>query len=353
MKILLLDLLPAIVDHGWKAVVAAPGTGPLFQLANEAGAETASIPLQDYSNGRKTVADAARFIFDVPRLRNWIRRQEYDVISVGGARLLPGTALGARGQRLIFQAQHFIEDARSVEVARWAIHRAGATVIANSHYVAAQFKTGNVVYNGVPEIPFVRREFGKQWRIGLIGRIAPMKGQVDFLRAAAVLAPRLPGVRFVICGTSMFCPPSYVAEVNRLAPGLPVEFLGWRADIGAVLRDLDLLVVPSTSAEATTRVILEAFSAGVPVVAYAVGGIPELVREGENGFLVPECSPNALAMKILEIAKLNLDGVVRRARDDWERNFTVDRYRQQMTELIVSQVRDRLKIPCSRTRSAG
>ena len=68
-----------------------------------------------------------------------------------------------------------------------------------------------------------------------------------------------------------------------------------------VLADLDLLVVPSISAEATTRVILEAFSAGVPVVAYSIGGIPEIIRESRNGFLVPECEPRALARKIQEV----------------------------------------------------
>src|SRR5205814_128322 len=133
----------------------------------------------------------------------------------------------------------------------------------------------HVVYNGVAEIPFLRREFGRkrEWRIGLVGRIAPMKGQTDFLRAAALLSPVLADARFVICGAPMFSEPDYVREVQVLANGLPVEFLGWRNDVGAVLAGLDLLVVPSTAAEATTRVILEAFSAGVPVVAYAVGGI--------------------------------------------------------------------------------
>ena len=134
----------------------------------------------------------------------------------------------------------------------------------------------------------------------------------------------------------MFCPPGYVDEVNRLAAGLPVEFLGWRTDIGAVLDHLDLLLVPSTVAEATTRVILEAFSAGVPVVAYAIAGIPEILRDGENGFLVPSCTSTALARRVLEVTRLNLDTVVRRARSDWTQKYTVARYQQEMAEIYAT-----------------
>ena len=128
----------------------------------------------------------------------------------------------------------------------------------------------------------------------------------------------------------MFSPGSYAEEMYRLASRLPVDMLGWRSDVAAVLRDLDILTVPSTPAEATTRVILEAFSAGVPVVAYAAGGIPEIIRDGENGFLVPECTPEALARRIDDARGCDLRSIARRAREEWERRFRIDRYRSEM-----------------------
>jgi glycosyltransferase involved in cell wall biosynthesis len=329
----LLDLLPAFRERGWSALVAAPGSGPLFEFARAAGAETAKIKLGSYS-------DPARFVRDTIQLRAWIAHQSWDLISVGGARPLVAVATGARGRPVIFQALHFLGKPSAVKVAGWAIRHARMTVVANAEHVAAQFRRYvpadrlHIVYQGVPEIPFAAREFGRKWRIGLIGRIAPMKGQTDFLRAAAVLAPMLPDARFVICGTPMFSPASYIEEVRRLSVGLPVDFLGWREDIDAVLADLDLLVVPSTAAEATTRVILEAFSAGVPVVAYAIGGIPEIVRDGDNGFLIPECNSQALAQKIFEVTKLDLGPIVAGARGDWEHNYNVARYRQEMIEVM-------------------
>lgn len=336
----LLDLLFAVRECGWKALVAAPGSGPLFERASAAGAQTAVIELGPYTSGRKTASDAVRFLRDTARLRIWIARQDVDLIYLSAPRPLPAAALGAAGRPLIFHAQHHFGKRYAVSVAAWAIRHARATVIADSHYVAAQFRHDipverlHIVYNGVAEIPYRVRPRGS--RIGLVGRIAPMKGQTDFMRAAAIVAARAPDAKFVLCGAPMFSAPGYVEEVHRLAANLPVDFLGWREDIGAVLSELDLLVVPSTGAEATTRVILEAFSAGVPVVAYSIGGIPEVVRDGVNGFMVDECEPAALARKILDVMTLDVTPVTAHARADWERKYTLARYREQMIRIIAA-----------------
>ncbi len=80
--------------------------------------------------------------------------------------------------------------------------------------------------------------------------------------------------------------------------------------------------------------ILEAFSAGVPVVAYAIGGIPEIVRDGVTGFLVPECDAAALSRKIVEVLQRDLNPLAARARMDWEARYTIDRYQREMTHAI-------------------
>ncbi len=248
------------------------------------------------------------------------------MIYLSAPRPLVAAALGARGRPVVFHAQHCFGKWYASTLASLAAEFAHSTVIADAEYVARQFRRFvapgrlHIVYNGVAEVPFAARRFwpDHRWRIGIIGRIAPMKGHTDLLRAAALLALESFNATYVVCGAPMFATPEYVAEVQRLAVDLPVDFLGWRRDIASVLTNLDLLVVPSIFAEATTRVILEAFSAGVPVVAYAVGGIPEIIRDGENGFLVPECEPRALARKIREVTRLDFGPIVARARADWE-----------------------------------
>jgi len=97
------------------------------------------------------------------------------------------------------------------------------------------------------------------------------------------------------------------------------------ADLGHQLRS-----------DSDTEVILEAFAAGVPVVAFASGGIPEMVEQGATGFLVEERSPKALAFAMLDA--LESPGrrreVADRARAKARTEFSLERYRAQMIEVV-------------------
>jgi glycosyltransferase involved in cell wall biosynthesis len=127
--------------------------------------------------------------------------------------------------------------------------------------------------------------------VGAVARLEPEKGIEVFVRAAAQLRRVVPSCRFVIVGDG-----SQRAALQQLAAQLDVRiaFLGFRIDGPALVGALDLLVVPSFS-EGTPLVILEAMAAGVPVVATAVGGIPEQVRAEHEALLVPPGDPGALA----------------------------------------------------------
>jgi glycosyltransferase involved in cell wall biosynthesis len=125
--------------------------------------------------------------------------------------------------------------------------------------------------------------------------------------------------------------------VKAESRGLPVEFLGWQEDIGAAFSKLDLLVVPSSDSDSTPRVVLEAFSAGIPVVAFPAGGIPELVQDGETGFLAEARSAAALAARIRSVLLMDpraVNAVVDRARTAWRGRYTLDRYQQEVIEAI-------------------
>jgi glycosyltransferase involved in cell wall biosynthesis len=220
-------------------------------------------------------------------------------------------------------------------MARWSIRKSGAAVIACCRYVTAPLGASeqrlHVVPNGVADRGFHQRTFDAAagFRIGIIGRIAPEKGQAEFVRAAALLAPECPNARFAICGAPLFADRRYEDEVRRRARGLPVEFLGWRDDIASVLRQLDLLVIAS-SEEGLPRVLLEAFSAGVPVVAFPAGGIPEALEDQRTGFLVQKSSGEALAARIGTLMTgdpTRLREVAHNARRAWERFYDASHYR--------------------------
>jgi glycosyltransferase involved in cell wall biosynthesis len=167
--------------------------------------------------------------------------------------------------------------------------------------------------------------------MGIIGKLCRQKGQGDFLRAAKIIADVFPESQFVICGSGDD------TELRSLARGLPVEFLGWRDDIAAVLSELDLLVIASRQ-EGLPRVMLEAFSAGVPVIAYPAGGMCEAIEDGKTGilapgFLAPEFSPEALASRIGSVSG-ELSGVALAARQCWEQRYTVTTYQTRILDVM-------------------
>ena len=79
-----------------------------------------------------------------------------------------------------------------------------------------------------------------------------------------------------------------------------VHFLGQRRDIPDLLSALDIFVLPSHS-EGVSLALLEAMAAGLPVIATAVGGLPEVVTDGENGLLIPPKDPEALAQALARL----------------------------------------------------
>jgi glycosyltransferase involved in cell wall biosynthesis len=135
--------------------------------------------------------------------------------------------------------------------------------------------------------------------VGIVGRIFPIKNHRLFLEAAARVAAELEGVRFLIVGDGVLR--SAMEDYARaLDIAHRVVFTGWRRDLPAIYPDLDVLVVSSDN-EGTPVSAIEAMAAGCPVVATRVGGLPDLIEDGETGCLVPPRDPAALAAGILRL----------------------------------------------------
>jgi glycosyltransferase involved in cell wall biosynthesis len=313
----LLDLLPAVQ----RAVVAMPGSGPMFARVSALGFETARIDCGPYASWVKTAADAVRFLTEAPRLARQIRElaRGADLVYVNGPRLLPAVALSGIRDPVVFHSHSYLPSGPIRKLCGLALRRVRANVIASCRFVAEPWKPYasaiSVVYNGVagPVRPLPPRtgQFTSTdpFTIGCIGRIAPEKGQREFVDVARIVHGRMPEARFVIFGETMFGSADYERQVRAAAAGLPIEFAGWAANVYDALARIDVLLVPSASHEATTRVIPEAFAAGVPVIAFPSGGISEvlpasslahsvqemadLVGRAALSARVPPCSPFA------------------------------------------------------------
>ncbi len=172
-----------------------------------------------------------------------------------------------------------------------------------------------VIYNGQETSQPVRSEEKERLRteldlqenkqvVGLVGSLYPVKGHQYLLAAVPQILKIHPHTTFLIAGRGELELP-LKEEVKRCGLEKQVCFLGFREDVSTLLSLLDAFVLPSLS-EGLSMALLEAMAAGKAVVATDVGGNPEVVVDGETGFLVPPRDADALAAKICLLLEDNL-----------------------------------------------
>jgi len=186
-----------------------------------------------------------------------------------------------------------------------------ARVIAISHAVKSRFSRSRhaekvrVVYNGIDPEYWKPMERAAPLHAGptilLVGRLSPEKGQATLVRAAPLVIERVPTARFVLLGADSN---GEADRLRRLAQQVSVseavEIRPWMADPRPAFQEADVVVLPSRS-EGFGRVLVEAACLGKPVVASRVGGIPEVVQDGQTGYLVPPDDPEALSERLLTL----------------------------------------------------
>jgi glycosyltransferase involved in cell wall biosynthesis len=161
---------------------------------------------------------------------------------------------------------------------------------------------GHVIPSPIPAHTAVRpaRPEGS-FRVAMIGRLAPWKGQEVFVKA---FVEAFPGgdETAVLIGSAMFGEEPYEAHlrqlIDRLGASGRVELLGFRRDIDDELTRSDALVHASLLPEPFGQVVLEGMAAGVPVVASAAGGPAEVIADGRDGLLTPPGDVHALAVAL-------------------------------------------------------
>ncbi len=149
--------------------------------------------------------------------------------------------------------------------------------------------------------------FRNKWGIAaddvIVGTVAALVGHKDYptlLRAARLALDRDPGLVFCAVGDGPL--ESEIHELAReLSLGKRFIFAGYQQQVGPFIKNFDLFVL-SSNQEGLGTSILDAQAAGIPVVACAAGGIPEMIADGVNGRLVPPESPSRLSEAILELA---------------------------------------------------
>jgi glycosyltransferase involved in cell wall biosynthesis len=337
--------------RNWKVYAAVPSAGPLSGELKRRGVDVMPLACGPFTATRKSPTDMLRFAAQIPlqvtTLRQIVRRNDVDAIYVNGSQVLPAVSIARQGRPVIFHVHWVVTQPLALRLSEWALRRSEGFVIATSQFVARSLggvvapEKMRVIYNGVAVADETICNTRKPRHVAILGRIAPEKGTLEFVRAAILALRESPDLRFTVCGAPMFSGHGYMDQVRREAEGLPIAFPGWTDDVAGWLREVDLLVVPSNETDNIPRVILEAFGAQVPVIAFRSGGVPELVEDGVTGLLTKERTPESLAGKIHEaiVAPEWIATMVAEAKRRSERLYTLQRFQSEVCETVEEAVR--------------
>jgi len=350
---MLLQTLGELDRRAFIPYLVVPRSGPLLIEAEEAGVPTAVVPMKWWLTDRRQVWKQPlawlwnlRAVFKLKRL---IREKDVALVCSNSAAAVGG-ALAARlarrphvwiiheilsGERPLLS--FFLGNKRLVRI----IRRWSRRVVVNSLASARAFQDGGpveVVYNGVSLPPGGRirnsglgQRLGLKKRdrvVGLVGKIAPEKGQLELVRAVGLAGRRLKSLKLLIVGAA--ADPRTMSSLHREIQGLGLEdrvvLAGYVEDVFSALRLMDALVSASRI-ESFGRTAIEAMAAGIPVLAVRTGGLPEVIQNGKNGFLVESGSPEAVAAaieKFYALKKAEVAAVVRAGRRTVASRFRIE-----------------------------
>jgi len=181
--------------------------------------------------------------------------------------------------------------------------------------------------------------------IGVVGRLVPVKGHTYLVSAAKRIIEEFDNTVFLFVGDGYL-----ESRLERQAESLGVRkniiFTGWREDVVAVLDLFDLLVLPSLN-EGMGKVLIEGMALGKPIVASSVGGIIDLVKNGDNGILVPPGDSEALEEAILRLIRN------KKLAQKLGKNGKAKVYPEYDTRVMVRQIEDLYDSLLSKSAPSG
>lgn len=287
----------------------------------------------------------SRMLLDAVRLAFWLRRERIEVVNTHSSR--DGWLLGIAGRLarvpLLIRSRHIDVDYPNVSVSRHAFTTFADHVLTTSQKISDHFqKIFRVPDECITTLPTgidvarfqaaglkadlpVRADPGSAPVVGMVSVLRSWKGHPVFFDAARILHDSGRRIQFVVVGGGAPVE-RFQAMATQHGVGALIQFAGHREDIPEVLRALDLLVIPSTRHEGVPQIGLQALACETPVIGSDCGGIPEIVRHGSTGRIVPIGDAAALAKSIAEAldqAEATRE-MARRGREMVEQNYSLE-----------------------------
>ena len=306
-EISLLQLIGALDRSQWRPVLAVPHEGAVAEQAGRAGIPTYVVSMPAVT-GRSMAS-----LVSIRALWQLIRQQDAQIVHANGTRAMIYGGLAARLAHC-----PAVWHVRVTDSDGWldrALYQLSAKVIVNSDAVRHRFSWGAAdrlhrIHNGVDTVRFAPRSPSSARRAALglsahdrvvvsLGRFVSYKGYEDLLRAANIVHRQDAAVHWVLVGDGELRS-DLVRQAEALGVYQRVHFTGWLEDVRETLALADVFVLPSHG-EHFGRVLIEAMAMGKAVVATDAGGVPEIVRHGETGWLVTPGQPDHLAEAVQQL----------------------------------------------------
>lgn len=324
-EIALLRLLPHLDTVDAHVILAEDG--PFADALVQAGISTEVLSMSERARGlRKArvtpgslpIGSVVGTIVYIVRLAVRLRRLAPDLVHTNSMKAGVYGSIAARlaGIPVVWHVRDRVArdylPRSAVRLVRLMTRKLASAVVANSHATMDTLDAKVqpiIVYSVVPEALTPRelnvRPTPQPLTIGMIGRLAPWKGQELFLRAFAEAFPN-GDARCLVVGSAMFGEGDYATRLRELASelglGSRVEFCGFSTDIWRELARMHVLVHASLIPEPFGQVILEGMAASVPVIAAKSGGPAELISHDVNGMLYAMGDQAALSQAMRELA---------------------------------------------------
>ncbi len=302
--------LREMAKRGHRTMIIAPPDSDIFRRGLDYQIETLPLSMRrrDFFQNLKWLSD-------------FFRSENIDVVNSHSSRdsWLSGFAAKKAGVPLVIKTRHISARVSRGWLTRLVYQQLHDYIITTSNGIAEDMVRFNgfdpdrisAVPTGVdlsrfgtlaPEFD-LRRELGLLPQARLIGMVSVLrswKGHPDFLRAACEVKKKWPEAYFIIVGDG---PRRTQIEEEILETEMEgfIFLIGHRDDIPQILHNLDVFVLPSYANEGVPQALLQALAMERPVVATAVGGIPEVIVSGVHGILCEPQNPEELASKILQL----------------------------------------------------
>ena len=344
----------ALKRRGHRVIVAGDPDSPPVSKARELGLST-------YDDLYLSYTSPWMMAYNVKRLVDLVEKEKIDVINVHRGE---GHFLAALARKFMPRKVGLVRtrgDARAPRPGffndrltnRWTDKIVTTCNVIKESYIGNLKVPEDKVVNipvGIDHEFFSPRKANSYWKeklgipegslvVGIVGRLSPVKGHKDFIRAAGYVLKKIPNIIFIICGGEAQISSGELKEMVRNMGGEgSFRFVGKVKDIREIISLFDIGVVSSVGSETICRVPLEYMSLDKPVVGTRINAIPEVIENNVNGFLVEPGDVQKMAEVMIELLeneqkRINFAEASRRLVME---KFTLNGFAQRTEEVYFS-----------------